>query len=77
LDEVTGLVGFVNVELGALRVNGIAVRRTRDGRIALSFPTRRDRHGREHAVVLPVDRDDQREIERALIAELERQGALR
>jgi hypothetical protein len=50
-DVRRGLVGYVSCVLnGSVRLE-VTLRRTRKGRPAISFPTRRDAHGREHAVV--------------------------
>lgn len=70
-DTTGGLLGFVSfVVNGALRLDGIALRLTRDGRHALSFPARRDRHGRRRAPVLPISDETRREIERQVFAAL-------
>jgi len=62
-DIRTGLLGFASFDLGGVRIEGVAVRRTRDGRLALSFPRRTDRHGVQHDVVRPVDDASRRAIE--------------
>jgi DNA-binding cell septation regulator SpoVG len=54
-DCALGLLGFVAVTIGQTwRIDGIAVRRTLDGRVVLSFPVKRDRQGRSHPIVHPV-----------------------
>jgi DNA-binding cell septation regulator SpoVG len=59
-----GLLGFIScVVNGSFCVDGIALRRTRDGRRALSFPSRRDRRGREHPILVPIDDETRRAIE--------------
>ena len=59
-----GLLGFVGCTLNSsLRLDGIALRRTADGRVALSFPARRDASGRQHFYVRPLDDRARREIE--------------
>jgi DNA-binding cell septation regulator SpoVG len=63
-DRQRGLLGFVSFRFaGRLRLLGVAVRRSVDGRLHLSFPTRRDRLGRVHQIVHPVDSNTRREIE--------------
>ena len=53
-----GLLGYVTCILNdTLVIDGVTLRRTRDGRLALSFPARRDGRGRTHPVVRPVDDD--------------------
>jgi hypothetical protein len=62
-DVRRGLVGYVSCVLnGSVRLE-VTLRRTRKGRPAISFPTRRDAHGREHAVVRLLRLDDRRWIE--------------
>ena len=41
-DQRAGLLGFVTCTMGNLVLDGITVRRTRAGQLALSFPERRD-----------------------------------
>ena len=53
-DQARGLLYFAEATHGLLRVV-FTVRVTRDGRTILSFPTRHDRHGRQHAIVRPVN----------------------
>ena len=45
------LLGVVTVFMDAsVRIEGITLRRTLEGRLALSYPARRDRRGRQHAL---------------------------
>ena len=53
-----------------LRLEGVTLRRTLDGRFALSFPARRDRQGRPHAIVRPLDKHALREVEAQVFAAL-------
>jgi hypothetical protein len=69
-----GLIGWTTFELGSVRVDGVAVRRTRDGRLTLSFPTRVDDRGRLRAVVRPRSREAHEEIVAQVIAEIRRMG---
>jgi hypothetical protein len=64
-DDISrGVLGWVSLTLdGALRLDGIALRRTLDGRLALSFPARRDGSGRQHPFVRPLDDVSRRQIE--------------
>jgi len=60
----TGHLGYVSVVLnGALRLDGLAVRRTADGRFTLSFPARRDASGQQHYYLRPLDDAARRDIE--------------
>ncbi len=68
-DARGGLLGYLSVFYGQLVIDGITVRRTADGRLALSFPERRDGKGRRHSVVRPVDDAARRAIEAAVFRE--------
>ena len=65
-DQVeTGLLGFVACTLnGSLQLDGLALRKTRAGKFALSFPARTDSAGRHHFYLRPLDSRTRREIER-------------
>ena len=69
-DRRTGLLGFLSVFVGDFIVDSITLRRTESGRLALSFPQRRDRTGRSHPVVRPVDDDARRAIEAEILGQL-------
>ena len=58
-----GLVAYVSAALGPLRIDGITVRRTLDGRLVLSYPSRRDSRGREHPIIRPIGEAARREFE--------------
>jgi DNA-binding cell septation regulator SpoVG len=77
-EERTGLLGLATVELNAeLVIHRVAVRRTRDGRDALSFPAPSGRKGRRRgAVAHPLGRAAHAEIERQVFAWLRRNGRL-
>lgn len=63
-EAATGLIGWVSFTLNdTFRLDGVAVRRTVDRRVALSFPARRDRSGNQHFYFRPVDDRSRREIE--------------
>ena len=66
-----GLIGFVSCILDdTLRVDGIMLRETRAGRTTLSWPSRRDRAGREHSIVAPLDEPARRRLEEQLFRAL-------
>ena len=70
-DAESGLLGWISCSInGTLRLDGIAVRRTLDGRLALSFPARRDEAGRQHAYVRPLDDTGRRDFERQVFQAL-------
>jgi hypothetical protein len=66
----TGLLGYVSVFVGDLIVDCVTLRRTTDGRFALSWPARTDRGGRRHPTVRPVDDEARRAIEREIFGQL-------
>ncbi len=72
----TGLLGWASVTLGEFVVDGLAVRRTRDGGIVVVFPARVDRRGARHPVVRPTTNETRRAIEAQVFAELRRRGVL-
>lgn len=65
-----GLLGYVVLRVGGLVVDGVTVRRTREGRLALAFPVRTDRIGKRHAIVRPWSRAAREDIERQVLARL-------
>lgn len=69
-DVETGLLGWTSFKVGQLRVDGVAVRRTERGTLALSFPARRSSSGARHYYVRPVDDDARREFEEAVLTEV-------
>jgi hypothetical protein len=70
----SGLCGYVSVFFGSLILDGIVVRRTADGRTALSFPARTDRSGKRHSYIRPIDNTAREVIERELLGQLAREG---
>lgn len=70
-DIERGLLGWASFLLGGVvRLDGVAVRRTLEGRYALSFPARRDGAGRRHFSVRPVDNQARLEIEHVVLGAL-------
>ena len=70
-DERRGLLGFVSCTVGDLVLDGITVRRTREGRLTLSFPARRGRGGEQHAYIRPIDESARRVIECEILAAID------
>jgi hypothetical protein len=72
----SGLLGWASFTIGAdWHVDGVAVRRTLRGELRLSFPSRVDGAGREHPFLLPACSRVWRELERAVLAELDAEVA--
>jgi len=70
-EQERGLLGWFCLLVDDLLVlDGIGLRRTRDGRQTLAFPERRDSAGRRHPVVRPLDDARRREIEERVFATL-------
>jgi hypothetical protein len=70
-DRATGLLGYVAATLnGTVRLDGLILRRTASGQLALSFPARRDARGNQHPYVRPVDDASRRDIEHQIFTAL-------
>ena len=54
-DMDRGLVAYLELELNGCLLVKSTLRRTRAGRLALSFPCRRGRRGRQYTLVRPLD----------------------
>ena len=66
-----GLLGWVSCTLNSsIRLSSIALRRTSDGRFALSFPARKDSGGNKHSYIRPLDDETRRDIERQIFTAL-------
>ena len=64
LQERAGLLGWISATIDdRLRLDGLTLRRTADGRLTLSFPAKRDSTGRKHSYVRPIDDHTRIEIE--------------
>ncbi|MBI3843544.1 MAG: septation protein SpoVG family protein [Planctomycetes bacterium] len=67
----TGLLGFVSATLnGKLRIDGLALRRSLEGKVILSWPAKRDAAGQQHHFVRPLDSAARQEIERQILGAL-------
>jgi DNA-binding cell septation regulator SpoVG len=70
-DADTGLLAFLALELdGLVQVDGIALRMTEQGLLALSFPSRTSRRGTKHSLVRPRDQAARAAIERTILTAL-------
>jgi hypothetical protein len=72
----TGILGWITVQLDSAQVDGVTLRRTREGELTLSFPERRDRTGHRYPTVRPLGRAERHEIEAPLLARLRVRGDL-
>ncbi|MCB9609449.1 MAG: septation protein SpoVG family protein [Polyangiaceae bacterium] len=68
-----GLLGYVSFAVGGgLRVSGVTVRRTAEGRVSLSFPAKRDRRGEMRPLMRPVSREARAAIEAQVLSAISR-----
>ena len=68
-DQARGLLGWISITVGLLRLDDVGLRRTKDGRkLYLSFPTPTDRAGQRQEIVRPRDAAARRAIEREVFA---------
>ena len=69
--ERTGLLGYLSLGVGdVLMINGVTLRRTRDGDLRLAYPERRNGGRRGHPYVRPFNDAARREIERQVFKRL-------
>ena len=66
----SGVLGWVTCAVGTLVLDGITVRRTREGRLTLSFPRGRGKY----PPVRPLDDEARRAIEREILAAIDLNG---
>jgi hypothetical protein len=60
----TGLLGYVSFGLNdGVRIDGVTLRRTRHGKLSLSFPTKRRVTGKQFFCVRPLDATAHKQIE--------------
>ena len=69
-DQALGLFAYLRFRLDDLVLDGITLRRTRDGRLTLAWPERTDSAGRRHAVVRPAGDTERVALEAAVLAAL-------
>ncbi len=70
-DQRSGLLGWVTCRVGDLVLDGITIRRTRAGRLALSFPRGRGKR----PFVRPLDDAARQAIEREILGAIATDGA--
>jgi hypothetical protein len=73
-DERSGLLGFLSLTYGDFVFDSVAVRRTADGRVALSWPERRDRSGRGHPYLRPANDEARKRIEKVIFGQAVAKG---
>ena len=71
VEQEGGLLGYFAVTLNdSLRLDGLTLRRSLDGRLVISYPSRRGRSGHQHFYVRPLNDEVRREIEFQVFAAL-------
>jgi len=70
-----GLLGWICLSLNdRVLIDGIALRKSAEGRPLLAFPRRKDRNGVSHDIVRPLHATAREEIEAAVLAVVTRRG---
>jgi DNA-binding cell septation regulator SpoVG len=76
--RATGLLGWASFLLDSrLKVEGVGVRRTQNGRFALAFPFRDDGYGKRWHFVYPIDDATRVALEQQVLAGLDLEGLAR
>ena len=69
-----GLLGWIRCLLNdSILLDGLTLRKTRAGRLTISYPCRKDASGRVHHHLRPKDSSTRHEIERQVFTALELQ----
>lgn len=71
-----GLMGWVSATVGGWKIDGLSVRRTREGRTIVTFPSRRDAAGRLHPIAQPIRAEDRKYIRAYILADLRSRGVI-
>lgn len=70
-EQKTGLLGWIAFSInGHFCVDGVTLRRTADGRLALAFPARTSRDGTKRSIIWPPTNEARREIEKQVFSAL-------
>ena len=62
------MLAYASVALGPYKIDGITVRRTRAGKLAISYPKRTAGDGTAHAYFLPTDPEVRAALEGEILA---------
>ena len=72
--QATGLLGWISFTLGrCVRIEDVTLRRTREGRLSLSYPGKRVRKDKIRHAVRPVSDRVRRDIEHQVFSKLRRE----
>lgn len=70
-DSALGLLGYASFLInGAVRVDGVAVRRSLAGRLILAWPARTDAAGKRHAYLRPISDEARLALEEQVLSAL-------
>jgi len=73
----SGLLGWVSFIIGGIKISGVGVRRTLQGRRALAWPVRDSGWGQRSYYVRPIDDATRERIEQQVLEHLEVRGGCR
>lgn len=70
-----GLIGWASCVInGALYLNNIAIRRTREGNIILTFPGKRSKRDQKYFFFNPISREAKEKLDQAILGKLSGMG---
>ena len=69
-DQQRGLLGYVTFRHASLRVDSVALRRTRRGRLQLSYPERTRGNGKRYPIFCPASDEAREGLEAAVLEAL-------
>ena len=76
-DQERGLLGWVSFVIdGAIRVDGVAIRRTRAGELTIALPEPTDANGKRHQPIRLLDQSARRAIEAQVFAQIGTEATL-
>ena len=71
MEMKTGLLGWIAFTVnGTLRVDGVTLRKTAEGRLTLSFPAKTSRDGRKRPILWPISNTAREAIESLVFSQL-------
>ena len=69
-DQQRGLLGYIQFQHGSVRLDSVALRRTRRGRLELSYPERTRGKGKRYPIFCPASDEAREGLEAAVLASL-------
>ncbi len=74
-DRDRGLLGYLAFNLGEVRIDGVALRRTLEGKLTLSYPQRSRGRGRTFPIVRPLNENARVQLEGQILNSLRAQSS--